>query len=84
MQTKHTNTRKRKKKTLSWASHYRAEEHFCPGQACVHKPLCLNAAFLQVHYSVDITSGLMEKVLLDTENESRCQPPWVKQAATKI
>lgn len=50
----------------------------CPCLGCVHKPLCLNAAFLQVHYSVDITSGLMEKLLLDTQNE------WVVQAATKI
>lgn len=53
---------------------------FCPTLACAHKIVSFNAAFLQVHYEVDITSGLMEKLLLDTQNGTHCLLPRVVHA----
>lgn len=68
--------------TLTFGILLWSRETLLSSLACVHKPLCLNAAFLQVHYSLDISSGLMEKLLLDTQNGSCCQSPWVIKTAS--
>lgn len=82
---RNTHTHKEERKKPHQVRHHIIEQrNILPQSGLVYKLLCLNAAFLQVHYSVDITSGLMEKLLLDTQNETRCQLPRVKQDATKI
>ena len=52
-----TERAKQKKKKSSFDILIEGRGIFCPSLACVHKAQCTNAAFVQLHYRVDIRSN---------------------------